>query len=207
MSNEKLKIQKPFNGNYPISFYFGEKPDWYIKKIGYPHNGIDWAMPEGVEILACSDGVITYADNVPDTNGCGVNITHSWGLSQYWHLKEVFVKYGEKVQLGQKIGLSGKTGFATGPHLHFGVKVRGDEPAGMRGWSNPISYLTTAEPVIVPTTPTQKIHIVKPGETLWGIATKYYGKGWLWKTIYNANRDKIKDPNVIRPLQILTIPV
>jgi len=50
-------------------------------------------------------------------------------------------------------------------------------------------------------------HIVQPGDTLWAIAKKYYGNGNLYTKIVNANKDKIKNPNLIFPGQQLVIPV
>lgn len=44
------------------------------------------------------------------------------------------------------------------------------------------------------------------GDCLWNLANKYYGDPWLWKKIYIANKDKIKDPRVIYPKQVLIIP-
>jgi hypothetical protein len=50
------------------------------------------------------------------------------------------------------------------------------------------------------------VHVVQPGDTLWAIAKKYYGNGAQYTKIYNANRDKIKNPNLIYPGQKLVIP-
>lgn len=49
-------------------------------------------------------------------------------------------------------------------------------------------------------------HVVQPGDTLWAIAKKYYGNGNQYTKIYNANKDKIKNPNLIYPGQKLVIP-
>ena len=199
-------IKKPFKGDYRISFRFGEKPDWYVSRYGYPHNGVDFATPVGVVIRACASGIIQYADSVPDGNGIGINMGHEFGMSQYWHLDSLSVKQGTKVECGQPIGISGKTGFVTGPHLHFGIKVEGINPTGMRGWSNPLDYFETLTPddeqlVVVP-----KYIKVKIGDSLWKIAMREYGDGTQWKRIYDANRDKITEPALIYPLQKLLIP-
>ncbi len=53
---QELKIRKPFNGEYRISFKFGENPGWYVKRFGYPHNGVDYATPVGVVIRASDKG-------------------------------------------------------------------------------------------------------------------------------------------------------
>ena len=49
-------------------------------------------------------------------------------------------------------------------------------------------------------------HVVQPGDTLWAIAKKYYGNGNQYTKIFNANKDKIKNPNLIYPGQQLVIP-
>lgn len=54
---------------------------------------------------------------------------------------------------------------------------------------------------------TAKTHKVVSGDTLWAIAKKYYGNGSQYPKIYDANKDKVKNPNLIYPGQVLTIPV
>ncbi len=54
--------------------------------------------------------------------------------------------------------------------------------------------------------PQTKTYTVKKGDTLWGIAKKYYGNGAKYTQIYNANKDKIKNPNLIYPGQVFAIP-
>lgn len=56
------------------------------------------------------------------------------------------------------------------------------------------------------TAPTAKTYTVKKGDTLWAIAAKYYGSGAQYNKIYNANTDKISNPNLIYPGQVFTIP-
>lgn len=56
------------------------------------------------------------------------------------------------------------------------------------------------------TAPTAKTYTVKKGDTLWAIASKYYGSGAQYTKIYNANTDKISNPNLIYPGQVFTIP-
>ncbi|MDD5006372.1 MAG: peptidoglycan DD-metalloendopeptidase family protein [Candidatus Omnitrophica bacterium] len=202
----KIEIIKPFEKDFPISFKFGASPDWYVKIFGYPHNGVDFACPIGTPILACDDGKVCYADSVPDRDGIGINIGHDWGMSQYWHLSKLFAKYGAVVKKGDVIGISGATGIATGPHLHFGTYVPEDSPAGMRGWANPLKYIigTPTQPQPNPVSP--QYYLVRPGDTLWKIAEKFYGSGIYWSRIFELNRDKIKNPGLIFPLQKLLIP-
>lgn len=66
----------------------------------------------------------------------------------------------------------------------------------------------TSKPAAAPkTNPKNKgVYVVKRGDTLWGIAKRYYGNGRLYTKIFNANRDKIKNPNLIYPGQKFIIP-
>jgi len=199
-------IRKPFDGDYPITFKFGEHPDWYTRVYGYPHNGVDFGMPEGVEIKACSDGVVSYADSIPDADGLGINIRHGQEMSQYWHLKLLCAKWGQSVKRGDVIGISGSTGFATGPHLHFGYLQPSQSIYGMRGWVDPLPLFDEEIPELPSVSSEVKTYRVLPGDSLWKIAAKIYGDGNQWVRIYNANKDKIKHPALIYPLQLLIIP-
>jgi len=201
-----LKIRIPFDGKANITFKFGADPDWYTRVFGYPHNGVDWGMKSGRSILACDNGKITYADSIPDSDGCGVIISHIWGQSLYWHLSKITAKYGQDVKKSDLIGLSGATGFVTGPHLHFGIKVNGVHDSKMRDWVDPLLYLEKEieSPEVLEINP--KYYSVKIGDNLWKIAEKFYGDGSVWTRIYNANKDNIKHPGLIFPLQRLLIP-
>ncbi|MGQ0665709.1 MAG: M23 family metallopeptidase [Nitrospiraceae bacterium] len=90
-----------------------------------PHNGEDIGAPLGTEVAATNDGVVRLAvEHV--FSGKGVYLDHGLGFySMYFHLSDVLVKEGETVKAGQVIGKVGATGRATGPHLHWGVKLNG----------------------------------------------------------------------------------
>jgi murein DD-endopeptidase MepM/ murein hydrolase activator NlpD len=90
-----------------------------------PHNGEDIGAPVGTEVAATNDGTIRITvDHV--FSGKGVFIDHGLGFyTMYFHLSEVLVKDGDVVTAGQVIGKVGATGRATGPHLHWGVKING----------------------------------------------------------------------------------
>lgn len=94
------------------------------KRVKDFHNGID--LIGGHEIVAAADGEVVSTRNEGKQygNGCYVRIKHSNGLyTLYYHLKSgsVTVKKGEKVTKGQVIGIIGKTGKATGVHLHYQI--------------------------------------------------------------------------------------
>ena len=87
------------------------------------HTGIDIAAPEGTPVPASNSGKVVYAGDTISTGG-SVVIDHGCGLkSFYYHLSSVDVKTGDVVSKGDVIGKVGSTGFATGPHLHFEVKI------------------------------------------------------------------------------------
>lgn len=90
-----------------------------------PHNGEDIAAPLGTDVVAMNDGV---ARLVVDHffSGKGVFLDHGLGLySMYFHLSEVTVEDGQRVTRGQVVGKVGASGRATGPHLHWGVRLNG----------------------------------------------------------------------------------
>ena len=99
------------------------------------HRAIDLAAPTGTPIYAADGGVVTRASYTSSYGNC-VIIKHDNGQETvYAHMvSEPFVSVGERVYQGQQIGEVGMTGFATGPHLHFEVRVDGEQ-------MNPINYL------------------------------------------------------------------
>jgi murein DD-endopeptidase MepM/ murein hydrolase activator NlpD len=86
-----------------------------------PHYGVDMAAPTGTPIVAPADGVIGISDD-HYLNGGFTLIDHGQGVSTaYLHQSARLVKAGEAVKRGQRIGLIGATGRATGPHLHWAM--------------------------------------------------------------------------------------
>lgn len=96
---------------------------------GRGHNGIDLAAQIGTPIKAALSGTVVGTGNTDSVRGCysfgkWVMVKHGNGLStMYAHLSQINVSQGQQVATGQLIGYSGETGYATGPHLHFGVYV------------------------------------------------------------------------------------
>lgn len=111
---------------------------------------LDFAAEEGTPVLAARDGVVMQVESDFDKAGLNlekyggranfVRILHDDGtMALYAHLQPegVLVRVGQRVRGGQQIGLSGNTGFTTGPHLHFAVQVN----RGMRLLSIPFRML------------------------------------------------------------------
>jgi murein DD-endopeptidase MepM/ murein hydrolase activator NlpD len=116
--------------NVRITQYFGNTPFALAGAYnGKGHNGMDFAAPIGSTLRASLSGTVLATGNTDATRGCysfgkWVMIKHNNGLNtMYAHLSQINVSSGQGVSTGQIIGYSGETGYATGPHLHFGVYV------------------------------------------------------------------------------------
>ena len=146
-------LRFPFYGSYPITFDFGAQPTEEKIKKKYEewgiveHNGIDFGLQEGTEVLACDEGTVIQAGDNGD-HGISVTVKHSWGTSIYSHLQSLGVLVNDQVKKAQVIGSSGQTGFTTGPHLHFGIQpTNPDTNNGYLGYINPTPYLTETSPL------------------------------------------------------------
>jgi murein DD-endopeptidase MepM/ murein hydrolase activator NlpD len=90
-----------------------------------PHAAVDIRLPAGTPVRAIADGQAAFAGE-QFFGGRSVVIDHGGGVfSIYYHLKEHSVAEGQEISRGDRIGSVGATGRATGPHLHFGVRVPG----------------------------------------------------------------------------------
>ncbi len=90
------------------------------------HTGIDYPAASGVPVRAAGAGRVTWAGWLAGGWGKTVIVLHSGGVkTMYAHLSRVTVAKGAAVASGERVGLVGATGHATGPHLHFEVRVRG----------------------------------------------------------------------------------
>ena len=124
-TGDKFLLRKPMErGVFRSGFGMRKHP---ILRRQRMHKGVDWAAPRGVKIYAAGDGVIKQA-GWRAGYGRWVSITHKNGYETgYAHQSRLAdgISPGVRVKQGQVIGYVGSTGFSTGPHLHYEVKVNG----------------------------------------------------------------------------------
>lgn len=229
-----MKIIKPFAKDYVMSAPFGISSKYFNRKV--MHYGVDFACPEGTELLAISDGVIenvkkSYTPYAGYGKTVSLRCKNQKYLSFFAHCSDVLVKKGQNVLQGQIIAFSGATGFCVssfvggkGAHLHWGLK-RLDE------WVDPLIYLSDHERInfdvpgedieIEETIKIKDIencpetdgedednyyYLVKKGDSLSKIAKDFYGDGNLWAILHEMNEEIIVDPNKIFPNQKIKIP-
>ncbi len=115
----------PLPGYYRVSSPFN--PNRLHPVLGYvrPHNGTDLPAPTGVPIVAAAAGKVVISQYSVSA-GNYIMIDHGGGVyTEYMHCSKLLVKVGETVKQDQKIALVGSTGYSTGAHLHFGIRVNG----------------------------------------------------------------------------------
>jgi murein DD-endopeptidase MepM/ murein hydrolase activator NlpD len=125
VGNEPAHNVGPEGTASEIAYYVAPLAD-YIETQGiHGYNAVDLADPVGTPIVAAADGIVTVAREGGWNGGYGsyVVISHDNGSQTlYGHMSKVEAYDGESVKQGQLIGYVGKTGLATGPHLHFEIR-------------------------------------------------------------------------------------
>lgn len=112
-----------------VSQIFGENKSPLYKKAGMlGHGGTDWILRDGEPIYYdVSDDGIVLENHIDNSGGLGVIVRSKDGDTyykhRYWHLKQFYVKAGQKVKTGDLLGWGDSTGLSTGPHLHRDLKV------------------------------------------------------------------------------------
>ncbi|MGH9683657.1 MAG: peptidoglycan DD-metalloendopeptidase family protein [Candidatus Acidiferrales bacterium] len=147
-SMKKAFLHSPLKFAAVITSHFSQHRFHPILKEYRPHLGIDYAAPTGTPVQTIGDGRVTFAGR---KGGAGnlIEIQHTNGYTTYYmHLSRILVRSGERVQQGQRIGLVGMTGLATGPHLDFRIERHGQflnferlplppsEPVAKRDWND-----------------------------------------------------------------------
>lgn len=133
-----LQLTMPFTGNYPITQTFAEhvaraKQNGWCSSPGpcpggtYYYGGIDWGMPTGTPLFAAHDGSLSFE---AQNGGYGNNVRLKFVFEGkqieivYGHMKS-FAGSPRQAKAGEMIGYSDNTGFSSGPHLHFELRVNG----------------------------------------------------------------------------------
>ena len=125
----------PVPGYTRISSSYGMRyhPILHINKL---HTGVDISAPMGANFIAANDGIVTKAE-LNSAYGNMVIIDHGGGVSTlYAHGSEILVHVGQVVKRGESILKVGSTGYSTGPHAHFEVRLNGVV-------TDPLPYITT----------------------------------------------------------------
>ena len=106
----------PFKGRFKVTCHFGRKGAW---QCGW-HIGTDVVGLDDKTVRAIADGVVERINAHGKAYGNHVCIRHKDGMvSLYAHLASAAVQVGQSIKLGQKVGIMGATGNATGAHLHL----------------------------------------------------------------------------------------
>ena len=104
---------------------FGNRRSYNDSPFNYFHSGVDFGVCKNLNIYAPAPGKVVFAGFLT-VRGNATILDHGWEVfSGYWHQSEIKVNVGDTVKAGQLIGLIGKTGRVTGPHLHWEIIANG----------------------------------------------------------------------------------
>ncbi len=110
---------------YPTTAPYGGRRSYNGGPVRSYHTGQDFAAGVGTPVHAPAAGIVVLAEPLK-VRGNAVIIDHGAGvMSNYWHLSEIDVRAGQRVQQGDVIGKVGNTGLSTGAHLHWEMRVYG----------------------------------------------------------------------------------
>lgn len=107
---------------YPVRFFFGSTPQYFGGKF---HTGVDLGCPVGTPVVNVMAGQVTFAGWSNAGYGYLVVVENQGVQSFYGHLSRIDVRVGDVIDAGVAVGLSGNTGYSTGPHLHWEVRQNG----------------------------------------------------------------------------------
>jgi len=124
-SLQKAFLRSPLKFGAPVTSHFSNARFHPILKTVRPHMGTDYGAPIGTPVQTIGSGKVLFAGR-RGGEGNMVHIAHANGYeTMYLHLSRMFVRTGERVEIGKTIGLVGMTGLATGPHLDFRILQKG----------------------------------------------------------------------------------
>jgi len=124
----KLVLPAPI-GDFHITQRWGENPDIYARWGYGGHNGWDFGYPTGTPVRAVADGRVTVVGWDEHGYGLWVEVAHDFGRSRYAHgvPGTASVAVGDDITARTQLMQVGTSGFSTGPHLHFEIRVS-DQP-------------------------------------------------------------------------------
>ena len=109
--------------NPVISSEFGSRRSYNDGPATSFHEGIDFDASESEPVMVVADGQVVMAEPLT-VRGDAILIDHGLGIhTGYWHLSEIDVEAGQQVKAGDVIGKVGSSGLATGPHLHWEIRI------------------------------------------------------------------------------------
>jgi murein DD-endopeptidase MepM/ murein hydrolase activator NlpD len=128
---EAVTPERAWRGAFRLPLDGGGHPQGFgLRRVinGEPrsaHTGVDFKAPAGTAVMAANAGVVALSEE-HFFGGQAVVLDHGLGLyTMYFHLQERLVQPGQRVAAGERIGRVGRTGRATGPHLHWGARLAG----------------------------------------------------------------------------------
>jgi len=142
LRREKLLVQSKMKNSYAGPLWEGQ---WLLPATGLTtsaygrrryvngrwwgqHNGSDFRAAAGTPVIAPNNGQVVLSQYLPTLRGNCIVIDHGCNVfSLYFHLSQRLVSVGQRVNKGELIGRVGATGFTTGPHLHWEIRI-GWEP-------------------------------------------------------------------------------
>ncbi|NQY51162.1 MAG: peptidoglycan DD-metalloendopeptidase family protein [Piscirickettsiaceae bacterium] len=125
-SMHRTFIRSPVNFSY-ISSKFSPKRKHPILQTKRPHRGVDYAAPKGTPIIATGDGKVSFV-GIKGSYGRTIILIHAGKYTTlYAHMSKYKngIEQGKRIKQGDIIGYIGKSGLATGPHLHYEFRVNG----------------------------------------------------------------------------------
>jgi murein DD-endopeptidase MepM/ murein hydrolase activator NlpD len=145
-SLQKAFLRSPLKFAAPVTSHFSKARFHPILKTYRPHMGTDYGAPIGTPVQAIGSGHVLFAGR-KGGEGNMVHIGHANGYeTMYLHLSRMYVRAGDRVEIGKTIGLVGSTGLSTGPHLDFRILQKGEyknfeklglppsDPVGKKNW-------------------------------------------------------------------------
>jgi murein DD-endopeptidase MepM/ murein hydrolase activator NlpD len=124
-SLQKVFLRSPLKFSAPVTSHFSRARFHPILKTVRAHLGTDYGAPVGTPVQSIGTGHVVFAGR-KGGEGNMVQIAHPNGYeTMYLHLSRMYVRNGERVEIGKTIGLVGSTGLSTGPHLDFRILQRG----------------------------------------------------------------------------------